>query len=223
MILAQFKEVNTAIPGFVETYDPDTKTAEITIPISDFTESALDIGIELDWAKVGQVPVIHTAGAGWLIHCPLENGDPVLIEFCQRSITDWFLSNGREPVSADTLQMFPEYAMIAKPRLFPDKNRMADNPVNETDLIISHRSGLVELRLTAAGEVQIKADAVRLGALDGSQAVALATETNARFAAIESFLATHVHISNGPAAPTNVAIGAPSGSSVASAKVFTNG
>lgn len=63
-------------------------------------------------------------------------------------------------------------------------------------------------------------DLVHLGAKSAADFVALATETNSRLSAIESFLASHIHAGvTAGAGTTGVAAGAPSGNSVAATKV----
>ena len=84
----EIKNLHTAIPGVIKKYDPATKRAEIQIALN------LLIG------RVGEstqpeshnrpivldVPIIHPAGGGYVVHFPLQPDDAVLLIFNERGI-----------------------------------------------------------------------------------------------------------------------------------------
>ena len=75
--------VNTALPGIVDSYDPATRRAQV--------RPALDLmltdGRSLQRPPIADVPVLAPAGGGFLVHIPLQRGDPVLLIWCSRDIS----------------------------------------------------------------------------------------------------------------------------------------
>ena len=175
-------ELNTCIPGFVESFNPDDMTADITIPFSEGRAAEFGEVEEIEWPVLPGVPVWMPGGGPITIKFPLKNGDPVLVIFCQRSIAEWWLSDGREQVWPEDLRLHPESAAICLPRLFPQGAKKGDG--NDSDLIIQHEKG-VDLRITASGELQVKADKVRLGSLSAGTAIAKADTTNSNMTALQ--------------------------------------
>ena len=77
------KGVYTALPGIVESYNPSTKRARVTV--------ALDVlrtdGTLQDSPTVANCPVLHPSGGGFVVHMPINAGDAVLMIFTQRGIS----------------------------------------------------------------------------------------------------------------------------------------
>ena len=76
------KQVRTSLPGVVVEYDATTARARVqpAIDLLHVNGSSIPRPVLLD------VPVIHPAGGGYLVHIPLDVGDPVLLLFSERDI-----------------------------------------------------------------------------------------------------------------------------------------
>lgn len=165
--------IHTASPGYIESYDPKKKTATVIIPITDFLEADGEEPTNLDWAPIPDCPVLFFRAGGWSMTAPLKKGDPVLVIFCQRSIDEWFFSDGKTIVSPALTETHTESDCIVIAGLFPQKNK--DGEANDTDLIISHTDSKVRLALKPGGVVDMTCTRLNIGAPSASGALAKAT------------------------------------------------
>lgn len=157
-------ELNTAIPGFVESFDGAAKTADISIPITGYVRGDNKQGLENPWPVLPAVPVWYPGGGNWEKTWALKNGDPVLLIFCQRNIANWFLSDGREPVAEDIPEMHGESSAICLPRLFP--RGKSGEPVHGDDYTIRGQGG----------NFVVESDRSEFGKRGAGEAVALASK-----------------------------------------------
>lgn len=132
-------ELNTAIPGVVDKFDGDARTADVAVPITDYRQADTGRSNENPWPVLPEVPVWYPGGGNWEQDWALKNGDPVLLVFCQRNIANWFLSDGREPVSAGGPEMHGEGSAICIPRLYPRGKK--GEPVHGDDLTVRGSGG----------------------------------------------------------------------------------
>jgi len=116
----RLRKISTAIPGVIESYDPDSKTAKCSVNISDFIKGDGSELVENEWPPLEETPVWFPGGSVFAELFPLKAGDPCLLIFCQRDIAEWFLSNGKEPVSPADTEIFNKSSAICLPRLFPE-------------------------------------------------------------------------------------------------------
>lgn len=152
------------MPAFVESFDKDSKTISATIPISEYRESDQDEPQELAWPKLEDIPVLFPGGGPITITWPLKQGDPVLLIPCGSDLSEWFVSDGKEPVSPD-LYNISDGSWFAIPRLYPEKK----NEGNADGINLVIECGDVEF--------QVDTSKVRLGSLDAAKALAKAEET----------------------------------------------
>ena len=89
------KEVWTALPGIIQSFDPVAMTCTvkpaILIPLKDPETAAItqvDIPVLLD------VPVIYPSGGGFTLTFPIVNGDECLVIFSSRCIDTWWQNGG---------------------------------------------------------------------------------------------------------------------------------
>lgn len=79
------KNINTSMPGVVKAFDPARSMAvvqpAIKVRLQDDTERELP--------DILDVPVVYPAGGGYAITFPVRVGDPVLMLFSQRGLTEW--------------------------------------------------------------------------------------------------------------------------------------
>lgn len=88
------RNVWTAMPAQVESYDPELQTADVQIAVQNgtFTESG-DRRTETI-AIVTSVPVIHAGGGGFRAIFPVKRGDTVFLVFASRALARWLANGG---------------------------------------------------------------------------------------------------------------------------------
>lgn len=89
------KEVWTALPGIIESFDPVAMTCTvkpaILIPLKDPETAGItqvEIPVLLD------VPVIYPSGGGFTLTFPIVGGDECLVVFSSRCIDTWWQNGG---------------------------------------------------------------------------------------------------------------------------------
>lgn len=78
----RLKDVHTALPGTVETYDPEAKRARVQPAI----RLLLTDGTTRRRSPLINVPVVFPSGGGYTLLFPVEAGDTVLVVFSQRGL-----------------------------------------------------------------------------------------------------------------------------------------
>jgi hypothetical protein len=198
--------INTAMPGVVESFDAAKKTADISIPITPTYKGDDGEQLEDPFPVLMEVPVLYLGGGNSTTTYSLKKGTPVLVIFCQTDLAQWFLSDGKEPVSMETGEMHSESNAVCLPlRMFPQGNKGAD--VGDDHLVTVEGANYV-----------VDAPRIELGATGASDAVALASKQDPQNL---GFATRHDLILN-IFLPGALPVLTPP-DSVASGKVFTDG
>ena len=84
----EMKGIHTAIPGLVDSYDSEKKRASIQIALNMLIKNDDLAGRPESVARpvIQDVPVLHLAGGGYVVHVPLIRGDAVMLVFSERGI-----------------------------------------------------------------------------------------------------------------------------------------
>ncbi len=207
-------QTNTSIPGYVERYDAGSQTADIVVPFVDYYES--DGSIEADaylWPVLRAVPVVFPRGGGWSITWPLAARDNVLLVFSQRSIDEWWATDGSTEVSPLDLTAHGITGAFAIPGPPTKQARLQGRAVNDADMILRHTDG-TELKLGRNKTVSLTADRLNIGSDSASTALAKGQVTEDH---INAILARVNTLSAVLSLPPVVLTG-----SVKSGKAFTN-
>jgi hypothetical protein len=217
-----FRNINTMKPGYIEKWDSSNPAvADVRIVFQ-----AADI---IDGEKqLRELPVIPNAavwfpgGGGASMTFPLKKGDLVLVGFCDRSLDTWKETDGQTLTDPNDYRMHDISDAVVFAGMQTKQNNFTKAHAENVVIAFTEEAG-PELHITPGGEVQIKADAVRLGALAANKALALAEKVNTNFNNFKSSYDTHLHTGNlgAPTTPPLVAMGSPE--NVSSTKVFTDG
>ena len=149
------KLLNTAIPGFIDLYDPDEQVARVQIAI----DLLCTDGTRIQKSPLIKVPVLWPAGSGGMLHIELEKNDPVWIMFSQRGIENFKNEyKGTNPQttlpSVDSLMDVRDAVLWAGfTRKVPAVSRGVCLQSNDGETYIS----IVNGRITIKGEVDILA------------------------------------------------------------------
>ena len=158
-IRAQLARVHTALPGVVQSYDPDSQTATVQ-PAVQFKARDKDGAItDYEAPAIPNVPVAFPGAGDFSIVWLLEAGDTVLLVFCERSLDEWRSTAGSSHAARDVRRHDLSDA-VAIPAL-----RSPAAPVGAEGL--------------AAGALVVRGAEVRLGSSAATSYVALATLVDA--------------------------------------------
>ncbi len=95
---AMFTEMRVALPGVVESYDSEKRTANV-LPL--IMRRALDSAAPVSLPVLPNVPIMHPQTQAGALLLPIAKGDPVTLLFSDRSLDQWKSSNGGQPTEAE--------------------------------------------------------------------------------------------------------------------------
>ena len=178
-------KTNTAIPAFVVSYNAQKQTVDVQVPFVDYYEQAgTDEPQTHAWPELPDVPVIFPRGGDWSISWPLKKGDNVLLVFSQRSIDDWYITNGQGSVSPQDLRAHDISDAFAIPGPPTDQTALNADAANSDDLIIRHSDGTT-LKLGKNKISSLTGDRFNIGSEQASTPLAKAPAVDSRLGDIE--------------------------------------
>jgi hypothetical protein len=137
-------DLNTALPGIVQDYDPATRTASIQPALQrKYQDSVVSLAVVL------KVPVIFPSAGSWQISGPIKPNDSGLLLFSQRSLDVWKKQGGL--VDPRNPRKFHITDAVFVPGLVP-QSRV--NPNSTENLRIEN--GKAVLELTPDGRIEFK-------------------------------------------------------------------
>lgn len=207
------EDVHVMLPGKVASYDAATQKANVDLLVK--RRIALDNGQELTetFPQLPNVPIVFPRGGGvpgFFVSFPIQVGDFVMVMFAERSIDAWLFSSGGVTDPNDFRKHDLSDA-VAIPGLYPFSKALPD----------AHAANMA-MGASGGGQVHFDGVNVHLGSFPATDFVALATATEARLAAIETWGAAHTHVCAAPSSPSGppvppLAPGAPVASTIAKA------
>ncbi len=129
MIRADRLELNTCMPAVIISYDPSTKTCEVTPSFSRrFIDPTLgDEGV-VPRMDISGVPVVFPQSSSGGVTFPLSKGDPVMLLFAQRDIDTWIEKGGEDAPASARLHDITDAIAIPGLFSFPDIAKAATPP-----------------------------------------------------------------------------------------------
>ena len=137
-IRQSLKDVYTCTPGIVSAYDPATRRATVQGALTMVRTDRE----EVPRADIHNVPVLFPSGGGFSMTWPLQKGDPVLLVYSQRGLSEW--KKTMDVSTPDLAGFFSEKDAIAIPGFGPR----------------DPSSGTTGIHVTADGVVAIEAEDV---------------------------------------------------------------
>lgn len=89
LIDSALSQVNTSIPGVIQSFNPATQTGTVQCAINR-TDS--ETGDDVKYPLLVDVPIVCPSGGGYSLTFPIESGDDCLVCFSQKNIDGWFES-----------------------------------------------------------------------------------------------------------------------------------
>lgn len=204
----RLRELHTALPGRVESYDASKQTCDVLPMLKKQTPNGQGGYTTEDLPVLPNVPVAFPrGGGGFFMSFPLAKGDFVMLVFHERAIGAWRKKG--EATAPGDLRMHSLAGAVAYPGLYPNDDALDD----------AHTANMVLGKDGSTAQIHLKADGtVHLGGENGAQFVALATDVLNRLSAIVSAFNLHQHAETGgtTGVPTSL-LSAPA--SVAASKV----
>lgn len=87
-------EMWTALPGLVETFDPQAMTVTVRPAVKGAFESESGARAAVTMPLLVDVPVVFPGAGGFTLTFPVASGDPCLVVFGSRCIDGWWQSGG---------------------------------------------------------------------------------------------------------------------------------
>lgn len=129
--------IHTAMPGRIESYDPNKQKASIKPLIK--RKYGSDV---VSMPIVNNVPVMFPRTANSSLTFPINQGDYVLLIFAERSMERW-LQKGGEQEAIDP-RKYDLTDGIAIPGLFPFTS--STQSVNNNDLVVTHEDQTITIK-----------------------------------------------------------------------------
>lgn len=123
------RDLHTALPGRVESYDPATQTADIKPLVQRLEAAANGEEILESLPVIPGVPVALYRGGRGFVSVPLEPGDHVMVVFQERSIDRYISGDGSE-ANPDDFRTHSLSDAVAYPGLYPKLKAIAADADN---------------------------------------------------------------------------------------------
>lgn len=193
-------EIWTALPGIVESFDPEAMTVSVQPSIKGQIQDESGQGSAVDLPLLVDVPVVFPCGGGFTLTYPVKNGDECLVVFASRCIDGWWQNGGVGGTPDERMHDLSDGIAIVGPRsqarkldpavdvdsvqlrtddgkahitMIPDYTIRAQNPTARVELT-------PDGEVTAEGDTKVtlkapildlKADAINMAGMSGGKAV----------------------------------------------------
>ena len=87
----EMKNIHTAMPGVIVEYNPETKRASVQMALNLLISRTTDHSVleSISRAPLIDVPVLQPSGGGYVVHFPMQPGDPVMLVFSERGMQNF--------------------------------------------------------------------------------------------------------------------------------------
>lgn len=154
---ARLKDLHTAMPGIVETFDAEKQLATIQPAIRRIfvtRDGEKEILVPSDLPILINVPVIFPRGGGFSLTFPVKKGDECLLTFCERSIDNWHETGKVKVPGAKRFHSLSDATAFVGLSSIPNKVPNYDG----TNVQLKKDDGSVEFTLLTDGTVNLKAN-----------------------------------------------------------------
>ncbi|MDU5474031.1 MULTISPECIES: Gp138 family membrane-puncturing spike protein [unclassified Pantoea] len=144
-------QLRVAMPGIVQSFDPDKVTAVIQ-PAIRYVETDNDGNRSTkDYPLLVDVPVIFPRGGGCTLTFPIREGDECLVVFADRCIDFWWQSGGvQEPVDPRMHDLSDAFAIVG-----PQSQAQKIAGISTSAVQLRTDDGASFVELTQGGSVNI--------------------------------------------------------------------
>lgn len=154
---ARLKDLHTAMPGIVETFDAEKQLATIQPAIRRIfvtRDGEKEILVPFDLPILINVPVIFPRGGGFSLTFPVKKGDECLLTFCERSIDNWHETGKVKVPGAKRFHSLSDATAFVGLSSIPNKVPNYDT----TNVQLKKDDGSSVITLFTDGNIRLKAD-----------------------------------------------------------------
>lgn len=98
LITKRLADTHTSLPGIIESFNPDTQLARVSLNLTRVRITKNDQGEQVEEsiaiAPIIDVPVQFPSGGGFHVTFPMSSGDECLVVFSERAIDNWLRFGG---------------------------------------------------------------------------------------------------------------------------------
>jgi hypothetical protein len=183
------RNVHTALPGRVESYDAETQRANVLPTVRHEVPQSDGSSVYEDLPVCPSVPVLFPRAGDWFLSFPVNPGDTGLLVFCEANPAYWETGDGAPAYPGDLARHALSFATFI-PGYSIDSNRLERS---STNLPSGARSGLIlgrdtdsgsRISIRPTGEVVIMQGSTVVFRVDPTGTVHCAAETGADFVAL---------------------------------------
>ena len=167
---ANLANLNTAIPAEVVKYDRLKQTVDVKINFSEYLQTEEDTE-ELLWPELSEVPIAtpQANGGQVSITMPVKPGDIVYLIFSQRSLDEWWQTEGRQKITPQDLRMHDGSDAVAILGPGTAKRKLPANASHDDNLVISVSDTRIIVK--PDGTVTIEGSRLNIGSDSASTSV----------------------------------------------------
>lgn len=139
VVSEKIDSIHAGLPAKIVKYDPKTQKATVQ-PLIKYKDRSSDTdpnGLK-DMPVIQNIPVIHPSAGTAIVSFPVQVGDIVALMFCSRSIDNFIISNGVDPVDPQDYRVFHADDCYAVLGLYPFSKALGSHP---SDLEVRMNSG----------------------------------------------------------------------------------
>lgn len=145
------EQLRVAMPGIIESFDPDAVTAVVQPAIRYIERDNDGNKLTNDYPLLVDVPVIFPRGGGCTLTFPVKAGDECLVIFADRCIDFWWQSGGiQEPVDERMHDLSDAFCIVG-----PQSQAKKIGGISTTAAQLRTDDGSAIIELAAGGAVTI--------------------------------------------------------------------
>lgn len=176
---ARLLYVHTALIAKVESYDAKKQLVNVSPVLKRSLEKIDGEWVSEQLPVLCDVPVMFPRAGGFFLSFPIQPGDFVQLIFNEADIEEWF--DEEQPTISHT-QRFTLQGAVALPGIFPKALALTD--AHESNLVLGKEQGL---------QIHINDQKIRLGSVDASEALAIASKVKDELEKFRTVFNDHVH------------------------------
>ncbi len=157
-------DVHVALPGCVQSYDPETQTATIQLQVKRTLPKGDGTYVTESLPVLENVPVEFMRSKSFAVTVPIAAGDYGLVVFSEMSIDQW-RSKGTDTTPAD-IGRHTLTGGVFRPGLNPNASKLAD-AAHPTNMVVGLDGNNAQIHITPSGSILIGADATKAAARKG--------------------------------------------------------
>lgn len=122
IIRADRLKLHTGMPGEIQSFDHENQVADIRVAVQTYVPQENGEMVARAYSVMPSVPIVFEGGGGYRVTYPLQEGDPVWLDFSESSIDAW-LDRGGADVDPGDRRRHHLADVVARPGPRPKNKR----------------------------------------------------------------------------------------------------